>query len=71
MALEDDAEPVQAMYGKKQVERRNCHVCHIPMNTLAENRIGVHVKCVYDVSRRRKIIPEVPSYGRRRPQTAR
>lgn len=59
MALDD----VQRLVGKVESPRRRCKVCHIPMNSDAENRLGVHVRCVYDVSRRQSYVIPGPRYG--------
>jgi hypothetical protein len=66
MDLEDVSEKIQRAFGKVERPRVKCRVCHIPMNSDAENRLGVHVRCVYDMSRRAERRIKGPSYGRRR-----
>jgi hypothetical protein len=66
MPLDDD-EIIQRRYGKVLTPRKRCKVCQIPMNSDTENRLGVHVRCVYDTTTRLKKykIPG-PRYGRAR-----
>lgn len=65
----DDGDYLQRAHGRVDTPRRRCKVCHIPMNSDAENRLGVHVRCVYDMTAKRKkyAIPG-PRYGRARSQ---
>jgi hypothetical protein len=71
MASAEDGEFLQKALGRVEIKRRNCRVCNIPMNSDAENRIGVHIRCVYDVSKRQKYTTQGPRYGRCRPKDAR
>lgn len=61
----EDGENVQKLVGKVLTPRNRCKVCKIPMNSDAENRLGVHVRCVYDVSLRKKYAIPGPRYGRK------
>lgn len=64
-----DPEYVQQRAGRVQGTKRRCKVCHIHMQSDAENRLGVHVRCVYDskVKMSQSAIPS-PKYGHRRPE---
>jgi hypothetical protein len=65
----DDDEHIQRKYGRPERPRNRCKVCQIPMNSEAENRLGVHVRCVYDVSvKMKKYEIPGPRYGRARPK---
>ena len=64
-----DDEKVQRLVGRVESPRRRCKVCKIPMNSDAENRLGVHVRCVYDVSRRQSYAIPGPQYGHRRKES--
>jgi hypothetical protein len=63
----DDGEDVQRLTGKVMLPRVKCRACGIPMNSDAENRLGIHVRCVYDIEQKRKTRSHPgPRYGRRR-----
>lgn len=67
--MPSDGDNLQRLAGKPAPERRKCRVCMIPMNSDAENRIGVHVRCVYNIKQRRVAAIPSPRYGRHSPAT--
>lgn len=48
-------------------EFRLCYVCKTPLQSATEQRVGTHIKCVFEMDRRKalKDIPR-PQYGTRR-----
>ncbi len=67
----EDGEHLQKLHGRPQMERRRCRLCFIPMHTAVENRLGIHIRCVYHASQRQTVTLRGPVYGRRKSEDTR